>query len=234
MRRILLGIGCAVFLLFTSGAASADTIVAANGWNQALPLGYYAPLAPNYTPIVFAISWTQATAYQDVNVAAALFDSTYMPTPPYLGGYVNYSLVNAVGPGTSFSANGITQGTVFIGDQIKDWQLFHLDSLAAGTYYLVLDSSDTASLMINYPPHPATTGTGVTLNGYYVSYAGQRDTAYTPGSSFSYTSEQPEFSITGTPEAAATPEPANLSMAGAGLLFLGSLLYRRSRLSFNR
>lgn len=212
--------GVAGFSLLVS-LASATTIVSRGGDSgTSEPLGYYPSLAPDYTPAVFAVSWTQANAYQNVTFAATMFDSDYIPSgdPAYLGGYVNYELVNAIGPGTSYAANGIAQGRTFIGDTIESETLFTLPYLAAGKYYLVLDGSGSLSLMYNSfgsPAPPPITGDGVTFNGDFWSLADSRDTAYTPGSSFSPANLPGEFSVTAA--GVATPEPAAWALVLIGL-----------------
>jgi len=87
-------------------AAGASVIVQSTGNSHAaLPLGYYAPWATGgTTPTVNAVSWTQTSDYLDVDVFANLFTVGS-------AGFVNYELVNGIGPGTSFAANGILRGT---------------------------------------------------------------------------------------------------------------------------
>ncbi len=204
---------CAV-LAQTAGAA---TIIESDGNSAAsVPIGYYAPYAQyNLTPIVFGpVGWTQTSDYTDVDVFANLFT----PGSP---GTVNYALVDAIGPGTSFAANGIVRGTVTTPTNPSNVELFQLSSLAAGTYYLVLDSPvANTSWQYNYPfQSNFTMDNGVSYVGAGWAAGSSINTTYTPGSSFSGVSYPVEFLVTGN---VATPEPA--TFAGTGLALVGLLL----------
>jgi hypothetical protein len=134
-------LACAIL----SQAAGAAVIIQSNGnAGASVPLGYYPPYAPyGLTPIVYAVGWTQTSDTVDVDVMANLFS----PGSP---GTVNYELVDAIGPGTSFAANGIVEGTSTTPTNPANVDLFHLNLLKAGTYWLVLDSS-TAAWQYNFP-----------------------------------------------------------------------------------
>jgi len=178
-----------------------------------VPLGYYPPYAQyNMTPIVFAVGWTQAFDAVNVDVTANLFS-------PGTPGTVNYELVNAIGPGTSFLANGIARGTVSTPINPADVDLFHLSSLAKGTYYLVLDST-TAAWLYNFPGTSALTlAPGVTNAGDFWAPGPAINGSYAPASSFSGIGFPVQFAVTGT---AAAPEPA--TFAGTGLALLGAAM----------
>jgi len=205
---------CAV--LIQLGAAS--TIIQSAGNSEAsVPLGFYAPYN---TPTVFAVSWTQTSSYNDVSVFANLF------TPG--GGAVDYTLTTAVGPNTSFAQDGIVSGSVSTPANPTDVELFTLPTLAAGTYYLVLDSpAANTSWQYNFPYQAAgnyTTAPGVTFLGDQQAQFTSINTSYTPGSTFSTVVLPVEFSVTGT----AAPEP-RLS-AGIGLALVGmAILLRKFR-----
>jgi hypothetical protein len=136
---------------------------------------------------------------------------------------VNYTLVTAIGAGTSFATNGIIRGSVTTPTNPSDVDLFHLNSLGPGTYFLVLDSPvPNTSWQYNFPVQGNyTTAPDVAFLGDQWSSGALIDGAYTAASSFSNTSLPVEFQITGT----AVPEPATLgvsllTMIGAGLFIL--------------
>jgi hypothetical protein len=207
---------CALF----SSAAGATTIVQSSGNSQAsVPLGTYQPYVQyGMTPIVYAVEWTDTSDYTNVNVTANLFT----PGSP---GTVNYELVTAIGPRTSFAADGIVEGTVTTPANPTDVALFQLNLLKAGTYYLVLDSPvANTSWQYNFPfQSNYTMAPGVTFLGDQYSFGTSINTAYTPGSTFQGISYPVEFSVTGT---VATPEPATFAIAG---LVLASLFIRKRR-----
>ena len=203
-------------------AAGATTIIQSSGNSEAsVPLGYYAPYASfNGTPIVFAVGWTQSSAYSNVDVFANLFT-------PGSNGTVDYALVTQIGPGTSFTADGIVRGSVSTPTNPTDVDLFHLDTLPAGTYYLVLDSpTPNTSWQYNYPYQTNnTTDTGVNYLGSAWAYGPSIYSSYTAGSNFSGVNIPVEFRVSGT---AAAPEPA--TFGGTGLVLVGlSLVLRRLR-----
>jgi hypothetical protein len=201
--------------------AGASTIIQSGGNSgAAVPLGYYPPYAPyNMTPIVFAVGWTQTTDFTGVDVFANLFT-------PGGGGTVNYELVDALGPGTSFATNGIVRGTAATPANPADVDLFHLDSLAAGTYYLVLDSS-TAAWMYNYPGVGSfSEAQGVASLGSSWAPGTSINNLYAPASSFSGVNIPVQFSVVAT--AAQAPEPA--TFAGTGLALVGfAMMLRKLR-----
>ena len=208
---------CAAF----SQLAGAATIVQSSGDSQAtVPLGFYAPYG---TATIYAVSWSQTSSYNNVTVFANLFNVGG-------GGTVDYTLATAIGPNSSFTQDGIVRGSVTTPANPTDIELFHLPDLAAGTYFLVLDSP-TANLgwQYNFPIQSNyTTATGVSFLGDQQAQFGAIDTAYTAGSTFLGIVLPVEFSVTGT--AAAVPEP-NL-LAGIGLALMGiATLMRKHRQS---
>jgi hypothetical protein len=217
----LRAIGVISFLCAVLGPmAGASTIVQSSGDSEAtVPLGYYAPYG---TATVYGVSWSQSSAYSNVAVFANLFNVGG-------GGTVDYTLATAIGPASSFAADGIIRGSVTLPASPTDVELFTLPKLAAGTYYLVLDSPTANSgWQYGYPFQPNyTTAPGVTYRGGLQAQFGNIDSAYTAGSSFSGISYPVEFSVTGN--AAAAPEP-NL-LIGIGLVLLGmvTLLQRRGQ-----
>jgi hypothetical protein len=209
--------------LLLANAAVASTIVDSTGNSLGgEPLGYYAPYESyGLTPIVYAVEWSQSATYTDVDVTADL----YTPGSP---GTVDYSLVTAIGAGTSLALDEIAGGTVATPTNPASVNLFQLNSLGPGTYYLVLDSTaaDTTWLY-NYPGQGSyTTASGVTFLGDDWSYGSSIDTTYTPGSSFSGTTLPVEFSVSGNVVA---PEPATLGMSGLVLAGMLALVIRSRR-----
>ncbi len=215
----LRAIGIMSFLCAVLGPiAGASTIVQSSGNSEAtVPLGYYAPYG---TATVFGVSWNQSSAYSNVAVFANLFNSGG-------GGTVDYTLATAIGPASSFAADGIIRGSVTLPASPTDVELFTLPKLAAGRYYLVLDSPTANSgWQYNYPfQSNYTTAPGVTYLGGLQAQFGNIDSAYTAGSSFSGIGYPVEFSVTGTP--AAAPEP-NL-LGGIGLVLIGMVTLLRKR-----
>jgi len=208
---------CLLACTLLASAAGATTIVQSSGNSEAsVPLGYYAPYASyGMTPIVFAVGWTDTTDYVDVDVFANLFT----PGSP---GTVDYELVTAIGPGTSFAADGVAQGTATTPTNPADVSLLHLNFLAAGTYYLVLSSpvADTG-WQYNYPFQANDTmANGVTFLGNQYSYGTSIDAAYAAGSGFSGIGYPVEFSVQGT----ATPEPGTFAVMGLALVGLSVAL----------
>ena len=196
--------------------AGASTIVQSSGNSAAsVPLGFYAPYG---TPTVFAVGWSQTSSYSNVAVFANLF-------VPGGGGTVDYALVTAIGPSTSFALDGVIHGSVSVPANPADIELFTLPILSAGTYYLVLDSpTPNSSWQYNFPfQSNYTTAPGVTFLGNQQAEFAAIDAAYTPGSTFSPIGFPVEFSVTSTPS---VPEP-NL-LAGIGLV-LGAMAIRRYR-----
>lgn len=205
--------------------AGATTIIQSSGNSGGtVPLGYYAPYAPANTPIVYAVGWTQTSAYQNIDVNAALLNNG--------AGTIDYALVTAIGPGTTFAADGITHGSVNIGTVYGNVDLFQLPSLAAGTYYLVLDSpTPNLGWDYNYPYNPSyTTDTGVSFAGDFNAMGAAINTGCTPASSFNGVNLAVEFSVTGTPSqtTSSVPEPGTLLAMGLGLLLVSFLRPRRT------
>jgi hypothetical protein len=187
-----------------------------------VPLGYYAPYAQyGITPTVYAVEWTQTANYTDLDVFANLFT---VGGP----GTVNYELVTNISPGTSFAANGIVRGTATTPTNPTDVDLFHLNALAAGTYYLVLDSSvPNTGWQYNYPfQSNLTLDSGVSYVGGQSASGGSINTSYTAASSFSGANYPVEFRVTGT---VATPEPTSFSLSGLAFVGLSWMLHRLQR-----
>ncbi|HZU28758.1 MAG TPA: PEP-CTERM sorting domain-containing protein [Bryobacteraceae bacterium] len=203
--------------------AGATTIIQSAGNSQSSePLGYYAPYASDgLTPMVYAVEWTQNATYTGVDFFANLFT---VGSP----GTANYALVTAIGPGTSFAADGIARGSVTTPTNPTDVDLFHLGSLGPGTYYLVLDSPvPNTAWQYNYPIQGNyTTAPGVTFVGDQWSYGASINSGYTAGSNFSGTSLPVEFAVTGT---MATPEPATFGVIGIGLIGVAVLVWMTRR-----
>jgi len=198
--------------------AGAGTIIESAGNSEAsVPLGYYAPYG---TATVFAVGWTQTSAYTNVDVFANLF------SPGSGGGTANYALVTAFGPATSFAQDGIIEGTVNTPANPSDVELFTLPELGPGTYYLVL-ASNTAAWQYNYPfQSNYTKDSGVTFLGDQQAQFSNIDTNYAPGSSFSGIGYPVEFAVTGTAAAAAAPEPGYEAAIGFALVAFATVLRR--------
>lgn len=200
--------------------AGAATIVQSSGNSEAtVPLGFYAPYG---TATVFGVSWSQSSAYTNVAVFANLFNAGG-------GGTVDYTLATAVGPASSFAADGIIRGSVTLPANPTDIELFTLPELAAGRYYLVMDSpTPNSGWQYNFPFHPNyTTASGVSYLGGLQAQFGNIDSAYTAGSTFSGIGYPVEFSVTGNP--AAAPEPNLLSGIGLALIGMVTLLHKRGQ-----
>jgi len=196
--------------------AGAATIIQSSGNSEAsVPLGYYSPYG---TATVFAVSWSQSSAYSNVAVFANLFNAGG-------GGTVDYTLATAIGPSTSFAQDGIVQGSVATPANPTDLELFTLPELAAGTYYLVLDSPTPGSAwQYNFPfQSNYTTAPGVSFQGDQQSQFGSIDGAYTAGSTFSAINFPVEFSVTGSPSP--VPEP-NFCLV-LGLLLIAMAVHSR-------
>lgn len=181
-------------------AAGAATIIQSTGNSEASePLGYYAPYAPNNTPVVFAVEWTQTAAFTNIDVTANLFT----PGSP---GTVNYTLVTAIGSGTTFAADGIIRGSAATPTNPANVDLFRLGSLGPGAYFLVLDSPvANTSWQYNFPiTGNYAMANGVAFDGDLLSSAASINASYTAGSNFFSVGLPVEFAVTGT----ATPEPA--------------------------
>ena len=187
--------------------AGASVIVESSGNSEAsVPLGYYAPYG---TATVYAISWNQTSAFTDVTLFANLFSPD--------GGSANYTLTTAIGPDTTFAADGIAEGSVSTPSNPANVELTQLPSLGPGTYYLVIDST-TAGWQYNFPfQSNFTTAPGVTYLGSQQAQFTDIDATYTPGSTFSPIGYPVEFEVTGT---ASAPEPR--FDAALGLLFVGA------------
>ncbi len=210
-----LGVGVFAWFLIAH-SASADTIIQSAGNSEASePLGFYAPYAADgITPIVYAVEWSQTATYTNVDVTANLFT-------PGSSGSVNYALVTAIGPGSSFAADGIVRGSAVTPANPTDVDLFHLNSLGPGTYYLVLDSSvpDTSS-QYNFPIQGNyTTASGVTFLGDDWAGGAAINSGYTPASNFDGTILPVEFAVTG--RVATAPEPATAGLVALSLITVG-------------
>jgi expansin (peptidoglycan-binding protein) len=204
--------------------ASASIIVQSSGNSMAsVPLGYYGPYG---TATVYAVSWTQDSAYTNVDVSANLFNAGG-------GGTVDYTLTTAIGPSTSFALDGIISGSVTTPANPTDVDLFQLPALGAGTYYLVLDSPTAGSAwQYNFPFLPSyTTGPGVSFLGDQQAQFAAINNSYTAGSSFSPIGYPVEFEVTGS-LAAPVPEPN--FFGGIGLALLGVAIALRKHACASR
>jgi hypothetical protein len=204
-------------------AAGATTIVQSSGNSGAsVAIGYYAPYAPyGLTPALYTVAWTQTSNYTNVDLFANLFTVGSRGT-------VDYTLVTGIGPGTSFASNGILRGSVATPTNPADVDLFHLDSLAPGTYYLVLDSpTANTAWQYNYPFQSSLTmDTGVTYLGSQWSAGSAINALYMAGSTFSGISYPVEFRVSGT---TATPEPTTFALTGMLLVGLSPSGARRRK-----
>ena len=212
-------VGTAIFICASLAQwACAGTIVKSSGDSEAsVPLGYYAPYG---TSTVYAVAWSQSTSYTGVEVLANLFNSGG-------GGTVDYALVTAIGPGTTFAQDGVIEGSVTTPANPEDVELFDLPVLGPGTYYLVLSSpTEGSGWQYNFPfQSNFTTAPGVSFLGSQQAQFTDIDNTYAPGSTFSGISYPVEFDVTGT---AAAPEP-DLA-AGIGLALVGfSIMLRKAR-----
>jgi expansin (peptidoglycan-binding protein) len=201
--------------------ASASIIVQSSGDSLAsVPLGYYAPYG---TATVYAVSWSQSSAYTNVDVSANLFNAGG-------GGTVDYTLTTAIGPNTSFALDGIVSGSITTPANPTDVDLFQLPALGAGTYYLVLDSPTAGSAwQYNFPFLPSyTTGLGVSFLGDHQAQFAAINNSYTAGSSFSTIGFPVEFEVTGSPSAP-VPEPNFFAGIGVALLGVAAALRKPAR-----
>lgn len=141
-----------------------------------------------------------------------------------LGFYAPYG---TIGPSTSFARDGIIRGSVTMPANPADLELFTLPNLAAGTYYLVLDSpTPDSAWQYNFPfLSNYTAAPGVAFLGEQQSQFGSIDAAYTAGSTFSRLNIPVEFAVTGTPSP--VPEPG--LFPPIGLLIAGLAVLRRRR-----
>jgi PEP-CTERM motif len=200
--------------------AGATTIIESTGNSAgAVPLGYYAPYG---SAEVAAVGWTQTSSYINVDVSASLLTPTF-------GGTIDYTLVKAIGSGTSFAVDGITQGSLNLPYVYGNVNLFQLPSLGPGTYYLVLDSPTPGSAWLYNYPYQATytKDAGVSLIGNYSVLGSGIDTTYTPASSFVGENIATEFSVTATP--ATAPEPGTFLLLGLSLVGISIAMRRVGR-----
>ncbi|MGA7409431.1 MAG: PEP-CTERM sorting domain-containing protein [Bryobacteraceae bacterium] len=214
--RLLL---CGVIAVQVAGAT---TIIESTGNSGgAVPLGFYAPYN---SAEVAAVGWTQTSSYTNVVVTASLLT-------PTSGGTIDYTLVKAIGPGTSFAVDGITQGSVNLPYVYGNVDLFQLPSLGPGTYYLVLDSpTPNLAWLYNFPYQATyTMDAGVSLIGNYSVLAPGIDTSFTPASSLVGENIATEFNVTATP--ANAPEPGTFGFLGLALVGVSIVLRRMSRVA---
>lgn len=221
MTKTLIGL----FLFSTAASFASFTVVTETGNSGASnPLGYYAPYGSQNNPGVGAVSWTQTVTFLDVTISANVWEVN-QGSP---AGIVNYTLVKAIGSGTTYAADGVSEGSITPSFGPTDTDLVTLPSLGPGTYYLVVDSP-TANTSWSYgysgaPSGTVTTDPSVTFNGDYSARGSSVDGAYTPASSFfGVTGFLPlEFSVTSDLVA---PEPATGGFVLAGVA--GLLILRR-------
>jgi len=181
------------------------------------------------------VSWTQTSTYTGVTVQAELFDQV---DPDATG--VAY-LTNQLGPGTTQLSNG--QSTPFNIDITNTSPalvtLFSGLTLGPGTYYLVINPTDSELAWQGYTTSPTvTTASGVTLGSNAVCFTTDGTPpctlpAYPPASNFSceFCSKDAGsflYQVTGTLQSSGVPEPATggLMLAALGV---GALLLRKRK-----
>ena len=173
----------------------------------------------------FAVSWTQTVTYTDVTVGANLGAPSIQATSTGMA-----YLVDQIGQGTTVADELALPFSISItGDTAINEMttLFTGLTLGPGTYYLVvLPSSFGQSDSLDWhdvaPPHQ-TLGSGVTQNA---SLQASSPSGFGPANTFSSTSINPIFRVTGNLVPVATPEPASLLLGAAGLT---AILLRRRR-----
>jgi hypothetical protein len=181
------------------------------------------------------VSWTQTGTYTGVTVQAELYEQV---DPDATG--VAY-LTNQLGPGTTQLSNG--QATPFNIDITNTSPalvtLFSGLTLGPGTYYLVINPTDSELAWQGYTTSPTvTTAGGVTLGSNAVCFTSGvtppcTQPSYPPASNFScqFCSKDPAsflYQVTGTLQSSGVPEPATAGLMLAAL-GVGALLLRKPK-----
>jgi hypothetical protein len=218
------------FVLFIWGTLS-GTLPAATASPLYINSGSFGAVMGN-SPA--AVSWTQSDTWFDVEIAVEV-NNFCGDFPAWCGNTTNASadvyLTNAIGPGTTKELNEIASRelTSSVGG-FQTLTAFSGLTLPPGTYYLVYSHGGSLTLgwVIGGVPLDTQLGPGVTRGQTFVNVG--PTSAYEPASiALEPTPSDMLFSVTG--EVAAVPEPASLSLVGAGALLL---VIRRRYGSFPR
>ena len=184
------------------------------------------------------VSWSQATAMSNVSIQAALFGAFGPNDVEHVQAY----LTNAIGPGTTaanvFAFNSVVVNNEPWGQFPPVWTtLFSGLNLSAGTYYLVLGSTDFTAWYFAVDtsstggqPITITTAPGVTYNGtlavWNTACCGTIDSAFLPASSgWRSDGDQNVFQVTGD----TVPEPGTFALLLTGLLAILPVTRRHFR-----
>ena len=203
-----------------SGSTYADTVVSVHkGINGSPAIANNQFLEEN---------WTSTVGFSNVTISAFVISVNAADTSA-----VAY-LTTQVGPGAT-SAELVAQAnlTLPVGLLSPELVLFSGLNLGPGTYYLTLATTDATDnegwFNGNLTSSSAVTAPGVTFHppGFL---AHTIDTAYAPGSTFSFT-YLPGYAFDVVSEASTTPESSSLNLALIGaLLTAGTILaLRQSR-----
>lgn len=168
---------------------------------------------------IYTSSWTQSADYSSVSISAPVasvqgsfsFDA-YLSTA--VGSGAGSSLVDsALGLTAPTSTNGLPTG-------FSNVTLFTNETLAAGTYYLTLFSTDANTQHQIKWAYGSTVNVGTGINeGVATSSIGNPDPVHPWESTFLLTGGHLALTVTGTLESA-TPEPATFPMFGIALIGL--------------
>jgi hypothetical protein len=223
----------APLLLAFAPIVPAATIVSAvdNGVPNSMQLN----LPGSATTAAAVVSWTQASAFTNVNVEAYLFGGG-SPNEQYTA-----YLTNAIGPAAT-AVNNIAPPITNVSQTFvapapgTPTTLFSGLSLGAGTYYLVIQSLNTSSGGFMWESKAGlspTFGAGVSGGQFYLASSdaayGLLNAGFAPGSVFAepFIGGSVMYTVTGE-ASSATPEPLSLGLCGAGLLAIGLARRRRN------